>query len=133
VNGDLRQHFLALLEKAPDVEAALDEQTGLWTVVLPPPTGLDAGQEVRGNLAEVTAVVTEFLGRRDRLLNTSMLAQLDVLRAYWGERFQISWDGEWWCQRRDGMGERARASSPEELNRLMGEHDHPLAIHRGCN
>jgi hypothetical protein len=38
VNGDLRQQFLALLEKAPDIEAALDEQTGLWTVVLPPPT-----------------------------------------------------------------------------------------------
>lgn len=32
-----------LLEKAPDVEATLDEQTGLWTVVLSPPTRLDAG------------------------------------------------------------------------------------------
>jgi hypothetical protein len=127
VNGDLRQRFLALLEKAPDIEAALDERTGVWTVELPPPTDLDAGREVRGNLADVTDAVTEFLGSRDRLLHASMLAQLDVLRAYWGERFQIGWDGEWWCQRRDGMGERERASSCEELNRLMGAHESPAS------
>jgi hypothetical protein len=133
VNGDLRQQFLALLEKAPDIEAALDEQTGLWTVVLPPPTDLDAGREVRGNLADVTAAVTEFLGRRDRLLHAAMLAQLDVLRAYWGECFQIGWDGEWWCRSRDGTGERERASSPEELNRLMRAHGHVLPVHGGCN
>ncbi|MGH3156758.1 MAG: hypothetical protein ACRDNF_09320 [Streptosporangiaceae bacterium] len=122
MNGDLRQRFLALLQKALDVEAFLDEQSGLWTVVLPPPTELDAGREVSGNLAEVTAAVTEFLGSKDRLLHAAMLAQLDVLRAYWGERFQIGWDGEWWCQSRDGTGERQRASSCEELNRLMGAH-----------
>jgi hypothetical protein len=133
VNGDIPQRFLALLEKAPDVEAVLDEQAGLWTVVLPPPTDLDAGREVRGNLADVTAAVTEHLGRRDRLLHAAMLAQLDVLRAYWGERFQIGWDGEWWCQSRDGTGERERASSPEELNRLMGAQVVHFRVHGGCN
>jgi hypothetical protein len=120
VNGDPVQQFLALLEKAPDVDALLDEHSGLWTVALPPPTDLDAGREVRGSLAEVTAAVTQFLGRRDRLLHTAMLAQLDVLRAYWGERFEIGWNGEWWCQNRDGTGEREYASSSEQLNRLMG-------------
>jgi hypothetical protein len=25
-----------------------------------------------------------------------------VLRAYWGERYQIGWDSEWWCRRRGG-------------------------------
>jgi hypothetical protein len=133
VNGDIPQRFLALLEKAPDVEAAQDELTGLWTVVLPPPTDLDAGREIRGNLADVTAAVTEHLGRRDRLLHAAVLAQLDVLHAYWGERFQIGWDSEWWCQSRDGTGERERASSPEELNRLMRAHAHGLSVHGGCN
>jgi hypothetical protein len=121
---------MELLEKAPDVEAMLDEQTDLWTVVLPPPTDLDAGREVRGSLAEVTAAVKDFLRSRDRLLHKAMLAQLDMLRAYWGERYQIGWDGEWWCQDRDGAGELERASSPEELNRLMRAHEHPYAVQR---
>jgi hypothetical protein len=56
-----------------------------------------------------------------------------VLRVYWGECFEIGWDGEWWCQSRDGTGGRERASSSEELNRLMGEHRHALAVHLGCN
>jgi hypothetical protein len=132
VNGDIPQRFLALLEKAPDVEAVLDEQAGLWTVVLPPPTDLDAGREVRGNLADVTAAVTEHLGRRDRLLHAAMLAQLDVLRAYWGERFQIGWDGEWWCQSRDGTGERervlVRGAEPPDGAQVMH-----LRVHGGCN
>jgi hypothetical protein len=133
VSGDPLRQFLALLEKAPDVEAMLDEQTGVWTVALPPPTDLDAGREVRGNLADVTAAVTEFLGRTDRLLHAAMLAQLDVLRGYGGERFEIGWDGEWRCQSRDSTGERERASSSEELNRLMGEHRHALPAHVGCS
>jgi hypothetical protein len=119
--ADLRQQFLALLDKAPDVEAMLDEQAGVWTVVLPPPTGLDAGREIRGNLSEVTAAVTEYLGTRDRLLHAAMCAQLDVLRAHWDEHFEVGWDGQWWCESHDGAGERERASSPEELNRLMGQ------------
>jgi hypothetical protein len=133
VNGDIPPRFLALLDKAPEVDAMLDEQTDVWTVMLPPPTGLDAGREVRGNLAEVTAAVTEYLGGRDRLGHAAMLAQLDVLRAYWGECFQIGWDGGWWCQSRDGTGERERASSCEELNRLMGARGRVLPIHGGCN
>jgi hypothetical protein len=121
-NGaDPRQQFLGLLEKAPDVEAMLDEQAGVWTVVLPPPTDLDAGREIRGCLSEVAAAVTEYLGNRDRLLHAARCAQLDVLRARWDERFEVGWDGEWWCQSRDGAGERERAVSPEQLNRLMGQ------------
>jgi hypothetical protein len=116
----MQQQFLALLEKVPEVEAMLDEQTDVWTVVLPPPTDLDAGREVRGNLCDVTAAVTEYLGNRDRLLHATMCAQPDVLRAHWGERFEIGWDGEWWCESHDRAGERKRASSPEDLNRLMG-------------
>jgi hypothetical protein len=119
-NGDPVQQFLALLAKAPDVDAFLDDHSGLWTVALPPTTDLDVGREITGNLAEATAAVTHFLSRRDRLLHTAMLAQLDVLRAYWGERFEIGWNGEWWCQDRDGTAEREHASSSEELNRLMG-------------
>jgi hypothetical protein len=91
----------------------------VWTVVLPPPTDLDAGREIRGNLGVVTAAVTEHLTRTDGLRHAARLAQLDVLLAYWGERFQIGWDGQWWCQSLDGTGERERASSPEELNHLM--------------
>ena len=120
-NGaDARQQFLELLEKAPDVEAMLDEQADEWTVLLPPPTDLDAGREIRGCLSEVTAAVMEYLSSRDRLLRAARCAQLDVLRARWDERFEVGWDGQWWCQSRDGAGERQRASTPDELNRLMG-------------
>ena len=119
-NGaDARQQFLELLEKAPDVEAMLDEQADVWTVVLPPPTDLDAGREIRGSLVEVTAAVTEYLGTRDRLLHAARYAQLDVLRAHWDEHFEVGWDGQWWCASRDGAGERERAFTPEELNRLL--------------
>jgi hypothetical protein len=110
-----------LLEEAPDVEAILDEQAGMWTVVLPPPTDLDAGREIRGSLVGVTAAVMEYLGSRDRLLHAARCAQLDVLRAHWDEHFEVGWDGQWWCASRDGAGERERAFSPEELNRLMGQ------------
>jgi len=117
----LRQQFLGLLEKAPDVEAMLDEQADVWTVVLPPPTDLDAGREIRGSLVEMAAAVTEYLGTRDRLLHAARCAQLDVLRAHWDEHFEVGWDGQWWCESRDGAGERARAFTPDELSRLMGQ------------
>jgi hypothetical protein len=70
--------------------------------------------------------------RRDQLLHAAILAQVDVLRTHWGERFEIDWDGELWCQRRDGTGERERASSAEELNRLMGAHSHAPPAHGRC-
>jgi hypothetical protein len=133
-NGaDPRQQFLVLLERAPEVEAMLDEQADEWTVVLPPPTDLDAGREIRGHLSEVAAAVTEYLGTRDRLLHAARCAQLDVLRAHWDEHFEVGWDGQWWCQSHAGAGEREWACTPDELNRLMGKHSHRLPAHRGRN
>lgn len=131
MSGDLLERFLTLPEKAPDAGATLDEQAGLRTVV-PPPTGLDAGCEVTGYLGDVTAAAGAQLGGRDQVLHAAILTQLHLLRAYWGERFQVGWDGEWRCASRDSTGRRNRASSSEELNRLMAAHDRLISVRDGC-
>jgi hypothetical protein len=43
-------------------------------------------------------------------------AALEALRWNWGEVYDIGVDdGQWWCRRRDGLGGRETAATPDQI------------------
>lgn len=47
---------------------------------------------------------------------------LDALQRTWGAEYEIGCDdGEWWFRRRDGIGGRETAPTPDELHAMIVE------------
>lgn len=59
-------------------------------------------------------------------------AALDALRWHWDEAYDIGVeDGQWWYRRKDGIGGRETAATPDELRARIIVDYTVLPVHRG--
>jgi hypothetical protein len=73
-----------------------------------------------GSAAGVTGEVRDEL-EHHRMTRAARAAALAALRWNWGDAYKIGCTGagEWWFERRDGIGGRERAADPDELPKLI--------------
>ncbi len=115
------ERLRVLQQGAPDVVVMHDEDPWEWTAVVPSLPGED-GQKIRaGDLAELLARLQPVLEKREMARRGYIRAALDAFLLGWDDVFEVGWDGEWWYRRRDGIGGKVPAQTPEELGRRMAK------------